>query len=386
MSQPRLAVLHHYFGPYHLARARHLRGLMGDSVRFLQLASSGHLRPWTADAGDVPLETAVEGAALEDIPPHTLAEGLERLLDRVAPTVLAIAGYGDAGMRGAAQWARRHGAWSVMMSDSQYRDWPRRLWKERLKRHWVSRHFDAAFVSGASAAAYAESLGIPGHRIWRGYDVVDNDLFARRAVEARQDEGRLRAEMDLPQNFLLFVGRFIPEKNLPRLIDGFALAADRPALKGWELVMVGSGPLEEEVRRRAAPLGRRVRFCGFQQLDRLPAYYGLARALLLPSVSESWGLAVNEAMASGLPVIVSRQCGCATDLVFPGLNGAIVDPYDPRDIARAITEIASDGQRRLDYGVASRRIVETFSLEMWSKGLIGCNLTLQALRGAPVNG
>jgi len=140
------------------------------------------------------------------------------------------------------------------------------------------------------------------------------------------------------------------------------------------------------VKRRAAPLGRRVRFCGFQQLDRLPAYYGLAQALVLPSVSESWGLAVNEAMASGLPVIVSRQCGCATDLVFPGLNGAIVDPYDPRDIARAIIEIASDRQRRLDYGAASCRIIETFSLDMWSKGLIGCNFTLQALRGAPAHG
>ena len=358
---------------------------MGDSVRFLQLAPSGHLRPWKADSGDLPLETAVEGIALEDIPPRMMEAALDRLLDRVAPSVLAIAGYGDAAMRGAARWARRRGAWSVMMSDSQYRDWPRQLWKERLKRHLVSRHFDAAFVSGASAAAYAESLGIPGHRIWRGYDVVDNDLFARRAAEARADEERLRATLNLPRDFLLFVGRFIPEKNLPRLLEAFSMVADRPPLKGWELVMVGSGPLEASLRRQAAPLGSRIRFCGFQQLDRLPAYYGLAQALILPSVSESWGLTVNEAMASSLPVIVSRQCGCATDLVFPGLNGAIVDPDDPGDIARAIVELAGHGPRRVEYGAASRRIVETFSLDMWAKALLGCTATLAAQRGAFVD-
>jgi len=357
---------------------------MGDSVRFLQLARSGRAYAWQANGDDV--ETAVEGV-LETIPRRTLVVELEKLLDRVAPTVLAIAGYGDPGMRAAASWAKRHGVWSVMMSDTQYRDWPRRGWKEHLKRRWVSRHYDAAFVSGASAAAYAESLGIAGHRIWRGYDVVDNELFTRRAAEARADEERLRQALDLPRNFLLFVGRFIPEKNLPRLIQAFAMVAEQPDVLGWDLVLVGSGQLEDGLRRQAAPLGRRIRFCGYQQLDRLPDYYGLARALILPSVSESWGLTVNEAMASGLPVIVSRQCGCATDLVFPGLNGAIVDPLDPRDIARAIVEIASDDQRRLSYGAASRRIIDSFSLEMWSRALIGCNLTLQgqAPGGAPLH-
>lgn len=380
-----LAVLHHYYGPYHLARARHLRSLMGDSVSFLQLASSGYLRAWKADNDTVPLQTAVEGV-LETIPVRTLVAGLEKLLDRVSPSVLAIAGYGDAGMRAAAAWAKSHGVWSVLMSDSQHRDWPRHAWKEWAKRRWVSRHFDAAFVSGSAAAAYAERLGIPAQRIWRGYDVVDNDLFRQRAAAARADEARLRESLGLPQNFFLFVGRFIPEKNLPRLIEAFTIASRHPALQGWALVMVGSGELEESVRRQAAPLGERVRLLGFQQLDRLPDYYALARALILCSVSESWGLTVNEAMACGLPVIVSRQCGCASDLVFPGVNGAIVDPLDPQDIARALVGIATDAPLRQAYGAASRRIVDNFALETWSRALIGCNLTLQGLRQAPANG
>ncbi|HEY4185139.1 MAG TPA: glycosyltransferase family 4 protein [Polyangia bacterium] len=376
--EPLLVVLHHYFGPYHLARARVLRQLLGDSVRFVQLATSGTLRAWQADSSGVPLETAVEGV-LESIPPAVLAAGLERTLDRIRPTVIAIAGYGDAGMRGAATWARRHGASTILMSDSQYRDWPRRAWREALKRRWVSRHFDAAFVSGASAAFYAESLGIPAHMIWRGYDVVDNKYFEEQAAVARADADRQRGALGLPRQFFLFVGRFIPEKNLPRLIEAFSMVAGQPAMAGWDLVMVGSGPLEETVRRQAAPLGDRVRFCGFQQLDRLPAYYGLASALVLPSVSESWGLAVNEAMACGLPIILSRQCGCATDLAFPGVNAVIVDPSAPRTLARAFVDLASDPSRREAFGRASKRIVENFTLDTWSRGLIGCSLTLQKM-------
>src|SRR5207237_8982018 len=97
----------------------------------------------------------------------------------------------------AATWARRSGSRAILISDSQARDQPRRRWKERLKRAFVSRHFDAAFVSGSSAASYVESLGIAGHRIWRGYDVVDHAHFADGAARARAEGGARRAALAL---------------------------------------------------------------------------------------------------------------------------------------------------------------------------------------------
>jgi glycosyltransferase involved in cell wall biosynthesis len=374
-SEPSLALLHHSFGPYHVARARSLARLYPGRVRFLRLAKSESPRAWVADAEDLDFETAVEGV-LEAAPASQVIAGLERILDRVKPDVLAIAGYGDANMRHAARWARRHGTRTIMLSDSQARDWPRKRWREWLKRRWVSRHFDAAFVSGASAAFYAESLGIPAHRIWRGYDVVDNDYFSARVADARADADRARRELGLPERFFLFVGRFIPEKNLPRLITGFAAAARHVALQDWSLVMVGSGALEESIRAQAAPLGDRVRFQGFQQMDVLPSYYALASVVVLPSVSESWGLVVNEAMASGLPVILSAQCGCVADLVFPGVNGAVVDPQDPGSLARAMVSLAEDDDRRRNYGQASARLIHNFSLETWSRALTACSRDL----------
>ena len=206
---------------------------------------------------------------------------------------------------------------------------------------------------------------------------MDNDYFATGAAAARANAEQIRQELDLPERFFLFVGRFIPEKNLPRLIEAFRAASQNAALRGWALVLVGGGALEEGLRQQAAPLGARVRFLGFQQMEKLPSYYALASALVLPSVSESWGLVVNEAMSAGLPVILSGQCGCVTDLVFPGVNGAVVDHQDPHSLADALIELAADAERRRLYGQASTRIVQNFSLETWSRALIQCSLALR---------
>jgi 1,2-diacylglycerol 3-alpha-glucosyltransferase len=370
-SGPLLALLHHSFGPYHVARARSLCTLYPGRVRLIRLAKSESPRAWEVNTGDLEIETVVAGV-LDEASSSEVAAGLDRVLGQVRPDVLAVAGYGDANMRHATRAARRLGARTILMSDSQARDWPRKWWRERLKRRWVSRHFDAAFVSGASAASYVESLGIPAHRIWRGYDVVDNRYFATQANAAREDVDRLRESWGLPRNFFLFVGRFIPEKNLPRLIDGFRAVAQRPSCQDWGLVLVGSGPLEEALRAQAAALGGRVHFLGFQQADKLPSLYALASALVLPSVSESWGLTANEAMACGLPVIVSSQCGCAADLVFPGVNGFIVDPRRADSLAAALDGVASDPIRRHRYGVESTRIIQSFSTETWSQALMDC--------------
>jgi len=369
---PSLALLHHHFGPYHMARARELRRIYPGAVHFLQLANTESARTWRIDETDLAIETAAPGV-LDQLPPGEVEAGLGRLLDRIDPDVIAIAGYADRGMRQAANWARRHGRVAVLLSDSQTRDVPRRWWRERIKREWVSRHFSRAFVAGASAAAYVELLGIPSHRIWRGYDVVDNAHFAAGAARARQDAPALRGTLGLPDRFLLYVGRFAPEKNLSRLLAAFQRAHQAGAIPGWSLVLVGGGPLESSLRAQAAPLGDRVHFAGFQQLERLPAYYGLAEALLLPSLSEPWGLVVNEAMAAGLPVIVSSQCGCAMELVFPGVNGAIVDPLDEGDLTSALRSFAAlDDDARRAQGEASRNLVENYSLETWAWALAAC--------------
>jgi len=352
-----------------------LRRIYPGTVHLVQLAHSEAIRAWRADPGDLAIETAFSGQ-LETAPSSLVSDGLRQILERLRPSSIAVAGYAHPAMRTAARWARRTGTKAILISDSQARDVPRRRWKERLKRAFVSRHFDAAFVSGASAAAYVESLGIAGHRIWRGYDVVDNAHFAERAAQARAKAATERGALGLPARYFLFVGRFAAEKNLAFLIEAFARACRDPAFEGWSLVLVGSGPLQADLAARAAPLGARVCWVPFQQIDQLPTYYGLAEGLVLPSLVEPWGLVVNEAMAAGLPVVVSHRCGCASDLVFPGVNGAIIDEKDAGGLAAALIALSKDEALRRRYGERSARLVESFSLETWAAALSDCGLTL----------
>ena len=113
-------------------------------------------------------------------------------------------------------------------------------------------------------------------------------------------------------------------------------------------------------------------FAGFQQGDAISPYYGLASSLVLLSISETWGLVVNEAMAAGLPVLVSHRCGCVPELVRPGVNGYVCDPLDTEGMARLMGVMASDTADKGQMGGASRQIVSLYTPETWAQILGDC--------------
>src|SRR5439155_11820127 len=121
----------------------------------------------------------------------------------------------------------------------------------------------------------------------------------------------------------------------------------------------------------ALRLGDDLLLPGFQQYDELPAYYGLASAFIHASTVEQWGLVVNEAMAAGLPVLVSERCGCAADLVEAGVNGFTFDPWQPEALARLMLKLAASETERLRMGGASRGIIANGSAERFGEGLEG---------------
>jgi len=133
---------------------------------------------------------------------------------------------------------------------------------------------------------------------------------------------------------------------------------------------LGDGPLREALNSQLSTLNlhAHVHLPGFKPYDELPVYYALAKAFVHASTTEQWGLVVNEAVASGLPVIVSERCGCVPELVRG--NGFTFDPIDERELPSRLLQIASlsDDERR-SLGDASYRIAENFAPEHFGEGL-----------------
>jgi glycosyltransferase involved in cell wall biosynthesis len=108
---------------------------------------------------------------------------------------------------------------------------------------------------------------------------------------------------------------------------------------------------------------------GFRQYPELPDYYACAGAFIHASTTEQWGLVVNEAMASGLPVLVSNRCGCARDLVQDGVNGFTFDPYDVEQLAQLMLKISAAQFPLSAFASASQRIIADWGPEKFAQGL-----------------
>jgi glycosyltransferase involved in cell wall biosynthesis len=136
------------------------------------------------------------------------------------------------------------------------------------------------------------------------------------------------------------------------------------------LVLLGDGALRPALIALRSALGvdASVHLPGFKQYPELPAYYGLAGAFIHASTTEQWGLVVNEAMAGGLPVLVSNRCGCATDLVQSGANGFTFDPLDVDQLARLMRQVSAPGFPLAAFGAESRRIIAQWGPERFARG------------------
>ena len=294
-------------------------------------------------------------------PASEVRRRLGKALDEEQPDVVAVPGWSETGALAGLQWCARTGVPAVVMSESTALDRERVPWKEEVKARIVQM-CAAGLAGGKPQADYLTTLQLPRNRIFCGYDVVDNEYFARSAEEVRKRANAVRKQLELPERYFLACSRFILKKNIGGLLQAYASYRDR-SKDPWKLVLVGDGPLRPEALqvRKALQLEEHVVFPGFKQYGELPAYYALANAFVHASTVEQWGLVVNEAMASGLPVLVSNRCGCAADLVEQGRNGFTFDPDKPTALARFLGEFAQGRYDLAAMGRASSEIIDHWS-------------------------
>lgn len=286
---------------------------------------------------------------------------IHRELDALNPDVVCLNGWSIGGAVAGLEWCRRRGRHAIVFSDSNAFDYKRNVIGETLKRRLLGL-VDGGVAAGTTAREYLIALGFPGERVSVGYDVVDNAHFAQGVRDS--------ALASAPSRFFLATARFEPKKNHLRLLEAFAKYRQRAGDSAWSLVILGDGVLRAQMEARIAALGleRAVSLPGFANYRALPDWYARAGCFVHPSTNEQWGLVVNEAMAAGLPVLVSARCGCAADLVHPGENGDTFDPYDPSALAERMLRLAHGNTDLSAMGRASRRIIADWGPQRFAAG------------------
>ncbi|MBM3474724.1 MAG: glycosyltransferase family 4 protein [Armatimonadetes bacterium] len=359
------------YGPQGFIRHAALARVAGVDPVYIAVGTTRQTRSWHPNPEAYPFRTiTLFDRPFEQVPFREQRRALEHELRALRPGAVCVYGYSDPIMRWAARWAKQNGAAAVAFWETARIDRPRQFVREWLKRRFVSQTLDGAFVSGVRGAAYARELGVAESRVVPGYSVVDNEHFRRGSEAARNQAAQLRARLELPNQFALYVGRFAPEKNLPTLLRAYA-AYRRGQPLPWSLVLVGTGKQEQELRSLTHALHLTdVHWVPFQTQEKLPQFYGLASCLVLPSTVEPWGLVVNEAMAAGLPVLVSTRCGCVPELVREGVNGFTLQPNDVAGLAGLMARMAANTTDRAAMGRASQEIIADYTPETWAQHLL----------------
>lgn len=291
----------------------------------------------------------------EQAPKWNTARSVWRALNRTRPRVVIISGWYDVAGWIGWLWANFNGAGRILWAESNAFDHPRRSWRELPKRLFVSR-CGSAHVFGSLNRDYLEKLGMARDRIYTGQAIVNTALFLNAPA----------TQISKPESItLLYCGRFSPEKNLPMLLRGFARVGQNADEPRMILKLIGYGPLEDSLRQLVDELGigKMVDFAGKVRQTELPQLFRAGDVLVLPSTREPWGLVVNEAMLSGLPVAVSDRCGCAADLVRPD-TGWTFSPFDEPGLTQLLVRIAATARDNLKkMGLAAQLIAAEYSPE-----------------------
>jgi glycosyltransferase involved in cell wall biosynthesis len=313
--------------------------------------------------------------------------GLRKKLAAGRFDALWVHGYAHQGLLRGIAAARSLGLKILLRGDSQLNDSGRGAAALAIKRIVLPRLLrliDGAMAIGTRNREYYRYYGVPNERIFTMPHAVDNDYFAAAAARARPDRERLRAELGLPAGrpVILFAAKLQDYKRPDDLLEAFIRLASRPQREPDAcLLFAGEGERGAALKARAAALNLSgVRFLGFKNQSELPALYDLCDIFVLPSARDAWGLAVNEVMNAGKPVIVSARVGAAADLVADGVNGFVVPAFDVAALGDRLARLLADGALRARMGAQSLRRIRDFSFQADRAGLVEALAAVTAKR------
>ncbi|MBI3469261.1 MAG: glycosyltransferase [Planctomycetes bacterium] len=366
--------------PYREPLFQRLAALPGVELKILYFAASLPGLAWRSGPGDITLDRGYECEVLRNLTPprfrHLPVLGYSNcaIVKRLAterPDYVVLYGYDCVTQLLAMAYCWWTETPYAIRSDSNGCVEPTCGFEHQLKRRLLKpivRRAHSLLSVGSANRLYWQIYGARANQIKEATYAVDHVWLDAERRRRANEALRLRAELGWSsKRVFLFAGRLVRQKGVDTLIaamNRLCGAGDEAALG-----IVGTGPLEGDLRRRISPAAARcVRFFGQASYLEMPLYYALADVLVLPSRIEPWGLVINEAMLCGLPVIATDCCGAARDLVIPGRTGLRLQQLSITSLAQALTWMLDHPEQWQAMGAAARELAGQCTFDRTIRG------------------
>jgi len=355
-----ILILHNIISPYKTLLFNALHEI-NRKIEVLYISKTESRRAWDVNTDTLEFPYRIMFNILADeISKVSLFKETIKHLNNMNPNVLIIDGYSYASSWAGLFWAKRNKKKIILWSSSNRDDHKRTFYKEYIKSLFV-RSCDAYNVYGTKSKKYLICLGAREDRIFTTGNNTDNGFYYHETMKWSRERSALIKSFGMPERNFLYIGRFSPEKNIMRLLDAYR---DLKRGSEWGLILLGRGPQKEDIERHIKTHQiKNVFMPGFKQKDEVPKYMAVSDIFVLPSISEPWGLVVNEAMAAGFPVLVSIKCGCSDDLIKSNENGFVFDPLDKDGLLKLMNKMTGKEIDLIKMGKQSLEIIKDFTPE-----------------------
>jgi glycosyltransferase involved in cell wall biosynthesis len=369
----RVLLVHNIIAPYRLPLFRALADRVNLTVWFM--SETARNRRWRTTSDDLGFKYRILpdiqiNHFTNDLFTYTVNPTFPLKYARTDFDVMISAGWLDFASQTGFALSKLLGRKFILWSESTAHE---PSWRRTIARPLVQtlvKGSDACVSVGTRSREYLLSLGATPSKTFTAFSTVDVDHFSVVSKDARRNRAALKARLGISRGrVVLFSGQLIQRKGVQYLVDAFTIAkARQPDLA---LMILGYGPLRDQLvgqvhRRRLQD----VHFVDHVEVAEIPAMYAAADVLVLPSLEETWGLVVNEAMACGLPVIATDRVGSSVDLIKEGVNGYVVPPADPAALAEAVLRLTADDATLARFSENSRRAIRQFTPDRAADGFL----------------
>ena len=356
----KVAILNNDFRVYWKGRLLFLHDfLAAQGIELYAIELFGKGSPYDFDSIDKShdwWDCAFPDESATDLDKYTIKRELYSRLNALQPDVVigpSIVFF--AGALGLA-WSKKHQKKFIMFDDAKPQQVKRNFVVQTVK-DIITSQVDGFWLPSPLYDSFYKKYADKNKLIFYGFNCIDNQFFKPKMPKS------------FNTNTIVCVARLVPIKNIERLIKAWAKIEIEHT--NITLNIIGNGPMEKILKRLKNDLKlSTVNFIDAVDNEKLTDYFNDTDAFILPSLSETWGLVVNEAMAAGLPVLLSDSINSAADLLQEGVNGFGFDPFDIDTIIAAIGKyIKLDNAEKIAMGQKSQEIIDSLSYEKMGTAL-----------------